>query len=223
MIFADADLEAAIHTAVAAFVFNTGQFCMAGSRLLVERPVYDDVLGALAAAAPHVPVGDPFDEATVVGPMAGPRHLAKVRSYVDAAPARAGHRSWAGPTARAPTASSPPPTVLAGVEQDSPLVQEEIFGPVLTVQPFDTEEEAVRLANGTAYGLAAGLQTTNVARAHRVAARAAGRDRLGQRLGAARPVDAVRRHRAVRATAARTGRRRSTSTCRPSPSSVALA
>ncbi|HEY6793435.1 MAG TPA: aldehyde dehydrogenase family protein [Kineosporiaceae bacterium] len=169
IIFADADLEKAINTAVAAFVFNTGQFCMSGSRLLVERPVYDVVVDALGEASVHVPVGDPFTEGTVVGPMAGPNHLAKVRSYLDAAVRTAGVRVLGGGT--------PPeagffvrPTVLADVDQESVFVQEEIFGPVLTVQPFDTEEAAVRLANGTAYGLSAGLQTSDVTRAHRVAA-----------------------------------------------------
>jgi acyl-CoA reductase-like NAD-dependent aldehyde dehydrogenase len=78
IIFADANLEAAINTAVSGFVFNTGQFCMAGSRLLVERPVYNTVLEALGAACGHVPVGDPFVESTVIGPMTGPRHQQKV-------------------------------------------------------------------------------------------------------------------------------------------------
>jgi acyl-CoA reductase-like NAD-dependent aldehyde dehydrogenase len=168
LIFADADLEKAIHTAVAGFVFNTGQFCMSGSRLLVERPVYDDVVGALAGACPHVPVGDPFQESTVVGPMAGAKHLAKVRSFLDRA-ASDGLDAFAGGTV--PDAGFfAAPTVLAGVEQSSPYVQEEIFGPVLTVQPFDTEAEAVAMANGTRFGLAAGLQTSDVTRAHRVAA-----------------------------------------------------
>ncbi len=175
LIFADADLEAAINTAVAGFVYNTGQFCMAGSRLLVQRPVYEDVVNALAGACGHVPVGDPFDEGTVVGPMTGQRHLDKVRSVLNQARQNGvkvlgdnpvetvaditGGGYWTGPT------------VLADVAQDSAFVQEEIFGPVLTVQPFDTEDEAVALANGTSYGLAAGLQTTNIARAHRVADR----------------------------------------------------
>jgi acyl-CoA reductase-like NAD-dependent aldehyde dehydrogenase len=173
LIFADADMESAVRNAVNGFVFNTGQFCMAGSRLLVERPVYGEVVAALEAACNHVPVGDPFDEGTVVGPMTGPRHLAKVRSFLDRAyddevqilgdkralPGDGGF--WAAPA------------VLADVAQDSPFVQEEIFGPVLTVQPFDTEDEAVRLANGTSYGLAAGLQTGSIARAHRVAAQLA--------------------------------------------------
>ncbi|TMR96243.1 aldehyde dehydrogenase family protein [Nonomuraea basaltis] len=168
IIFADADLEAAINTAVAAFVFNTGQFCMSGSRLLVERPVYDTVVEALHGAAQHVPVGDPFAEGTVVGPMAGPRHLAKVRSYLDRA-ATAPVQVVSGP-AHGGGGFFVPPTVITGVTQDSPFVQEEIFGPVLTVQPFDTEDEAVALANGTPYGLAAGLQTRDITRAHRVAA-----------------------------------------------------
>ncbi|MGP4112787.1 aldehyde dehydrogenase family protein [Streptomyces sp. 4N509B] len=176
LVFADADLDAAVHTAVSAFVYNTGQFCMSGSRLLVERPLYEDVVTALGAACAHVPVGDPFAEGTVVGPMAGPRHLRKVRDVLeraakdgvtvlgDAEPAVAG-----GDAGRGGFWISP--SVLTGVEQESPYVQEEIFGPVLTVQPFDTEEEAVRLANGTPYGLAAGLQTRDLTRAHRVAAR----------------------------------------------------
>jgi acyl-CoA reductase-like NAD-dependent aldehyde dehydrogenase len=168
LIFADADLEAAINTAVSGFVFNTGQFCMAGSRLLVERPVYDTVVGALRGAVQHVPVGDPFAEGTVVGPMAGPRHLAKVQSYLDLA-ANAPVEVASGP-ARNGGGFFVPPTVITGAAQDSPFIQEEIFGPVLTVQPFDTEEEAIALANGTRYGLAAGLQTTDLRRAHRVAA-----------------------------------------------------
>ena len=176
IVFADADIEKAIGTAIAGFVFNTGQFCMAGTRLLVQRPVYEDVLGALSGAIGHVPLGDPFDESTVIGPMTGPRHLAKVRSFLDQV-------DRSGAAAKAICAGEPQlstdlsggfwtaPTLLADVDQDSAFVQEEIFGPVLTVQPFDTEEDAIRLANGTAYGLAAGLQTTNIARAHRVADR----------------------------------------------------
>ena len=169
IIFADADIEAAVNTAIAAFVFNTGQFCMSGSRLLVERPVYETVIGALAGALPHIPVGDPLADGTVIGPMAGAAHLAKVRSYLDQA-AAAGVRLHDGGDPPGPDGFYASPALLADVEQSSPFVQEEIFGPLVTVQPFDTEDEAIRLANGTAYGLSAGLQTANVSRAHRVAA-----------------------------------------------------
>ncbi len=169
IIFADADLEAAVNTAISAFVFNTGQFCMSGSRLLVERPVYESVIGALAAALPNLPVGDPMAEGTIIGPMAGPSHLAKVRSYLDRA-AAAGVRRHDGGDPPGPAGFYVGPALLADVDQASPFVQEEIFGPLVTVQPFDTEAEAVALANGTAYGLSAGLQTGSIARAHRVAA-----------------------------------------------------
>jgi acyl-CoA reductase-like NAD-dependent aldehyde dehydrogenase len=171
IVFADADPEAAIGTAINGFVYNTGQFCMAGSRLLVERPLYEDVVQAVAAASGHVPVGDPFAESTVIGPMSGPRHQAKVRDVVQRAEASSVRVLGAGSAeSGAEGGFYVRPTVLADVDQSSPFVQEEIFGPVLTVQPFDTEEEAIRLANDTPYGLAAGLQTTNVTRAHRVAA-----------------------------------------------------
>lgn len=173
LIFADADLDAAVTAAINGFTYNTGQFCMAGSRVLVERSVYDDVVEAIAAGSAHVPVGNPFDPGTVVGPMTGPRHLDKVQSFVQRA-AKGGARVLG---ARADSSGSTfdkgyfaMPTVLADVEQDSPFVQEEIFGPVLTVQAFDDEAEAIRLANGTSYGLAAGLQTRDIARAHRMAA-----------------------------------------------------
>ena len=173
IIFDDADLEAAIQTAIQAIVFNTGQFCMAGSRLLVQRGVHDAVLGALEGALPHVPVGAPSDPGTVIGPMAGPKHLAKVSEFLDEAAAAGvaigGRGSTTGDSAQ-DNGLYVRPALLADVSQDSRFVQQEIFGPVLTVQPFDSEEQAVKLANGTAYALAAGLQTTNLSRAHRVAA-----------------------------------------------------
>ncbi|HKT01104.1 MAG TPA: aldehyde dehydrogenase family protein [Rugosimonospora sp.] len=168
IVFADANLEKAIQTAIAGFVFNTGQFCMAGSRLLVQRPIYGAVLDALAGAAPHVPVGDPFEESTVVGPMVGATHLSKVETFLARAAEEQARVFGGGP--REGTGFFVSPAIVADVAQQSRLVQEEIFGPVLTVQPFDTEAEAVALANGTAYGLAAGLQTGDLTRAHRVAA-----------------------------------------------------
>ncbi|GFJ95069.1 hypothetical protein Prum_087110 [Phytohabitans rumicis] len=170
LIFADADLDSAAHAAVSGFVFNTGQFCMGGTRLLVQRPVYDEMLARVAGAAGGVPVGDPLAPHTVVGPMAGQRHLDKVKSYVQLGVTEEGATLVAGGhRVESLDGYFFAPTVLADVRQDARVVQEEIFGPVLTVQAFDTEEEAVALANGTAFGLAAGLQTSDLGRAHRVA------------------------------------------------------
>ena len=170
IVFEDADLAQAVDAVIKAFVFNTGQFCMGGPRLLVHRSRYQGILEILGQAVPGIPVGDPFDEATVIGPMAGARHLEKVEDYVRVARSEGGRVVTGG--ARVPGHGFfHQPTVIADLPADSRVVREEIFGPVLTVQPFDTEDEAVELANSTAYGLAAGLQTRDVARAHRVAAR----------------------------------------------------
>jgi acyl-CoA reductase-like NAD-dependent aldehyde dehydrogenase len=171
IIFDDADVEKAVGAAIKGFVFNTGQFCMGGPRLLVAASLYDTVIGALAEAVPHVPVGDPFDPNTVVGPMAGERHRAKVEEYVAMAGDDGGRIVVGGERLDLGGGFYYKPTVIADLPNTSRVVQEEIFGPVLTVQSFETEDEAVAMANGTPYGLAAGLHTQNVARAHRVAAR----------------------------------------------------
>jgi len=171
IVFEDADLEKAVGAIIKAFVFNTGQFCMGGPRLLVARPVYSTLLGILADAVPGVPVGDPRDPGTVVGPMAGEKHLKKVEEYVDLARKEGARIVCGGERLDLDGGFYYKPTVIADLSNDSRVVQEEIFGPVLTVQPFDTEEEAVALANSTPYGLASGVQTTNLARAHRVADR----------------------------------------------------
>ncbi|MCX4854802.1 aldehyde dehydrogenase family protein [Streptomyces canus] len=171
IVFEDADLEKAVGAIIKAFVFNTGQFCMGGPRLLVARSVHSTLLGILAEAVPGVPVGDPRDPGTVVGPMAGEKHLKKVEEYVDLARKEGGRIVCGGERLDLDGGFYYKPTVIADLSNDSRVVQEEIFGPVLTVQPFDTEDEAVALANSTPYGLASGVQTTNLARAHRVADR----------------------------------------------------
>ncbi|WP_433920157.1 aldehyde dehydrogenase family protein [Streptomyces canus] len=171
IVFEDADLEKAVGAIIKAFVFNTGQFCMGGPRLLVARSVHSTLLGILAEAVPGVPVGDPRDPGTVVGPMAGEKHLKKVEEYVDLARKEGGRIVCGGERLDLDGGFYYKPTVIADLSNDSRVVQEEIFGPVLTVQPFDSEDEAVTLANSTPYGLASGVQTTNLARAHRVADR----------------------------------------------------
>ncbi|MEU1474714.1 aldehyde dehydrogenase family protein [Streptomyces sp. NPDC005760] len=171
IVFEDADLQKAVGAIIKAFVFNTGQFCMGGPRLLVARSVYSTLLGILADAVPGVPVGDPRDPGTVVGPMAGDKHLKKVEEYVDLARKEGGRIVCGGERLDLDGGFYYKPTVIADLSNDSRVVQEEVFGPVLTVQPFDTEDEAVALANSTPYGLASGVQTTNLARAHRIADR----------------------------------------------------
>jgi phenylacetaldehyde dehydrogenase len=170
IVFEDANLDKAIGSAIKAFVFNTGQFCMGGPRLLVARPLYETVVDILADAVRGVPVGDPRAPETVVGPMAAARHLKKVEEYVALARSEGGRVVCGGERLDLNGGFYYLPTVIADLDNTSPVVQEEVFGPVLTVQPFDTEDEAVALANSTPYGLAAGLQTTDLARAHRVAA-----------------------------------------------------
>ncbi|MFD5539897.1 aldehyde dehydrogenase family protein, partial [Streptomyces sp. NPDC127079] len=171
LVFEDADLEKAVAAVIKAFVFNTGQFCMGGPRLLVARPVYATLLGILAEAVPGVPVGDPREAATVVGPMAAEKHLRKVEEYVELARKEGGRIVCGGERLDLNGGFYYRPTVIADLPNDSRVIQDEIFGPVLTVQPFDTEDDAVALANSTPYGLASGVQTGNLARAHRVAAR----------------------------------------------------
>ncbi|MEW1821684.1 aldehyde dehydrogenase family protein [Arthrobacter sp. NPDC080031] len=171
IVFADADLEKAIGTVIGAFVFNSGQFCMGGPRLLVERPIYDTVLGILKDAVAGVPVGDPTNPETVMGPLASRKQLEKVAGYVEAARAAGGQIITGGEELNINGGFFYAPTVIAGLDNSSPAVREEIFGPVLTVQPFDTEEEAIEMANSTPYGLASGVQTSSISRAHRVSSR----------------------------------------------------
>ncbi|MGF0176503.1 aldehyde dehydrogenase family protein [Streptomyces sp. Marseille-Q5077] len=171
LVFEDADLEKAVGAIIKGFVFNTGQFCMGGPRLLVARQVHSTLLGILADAVPGVPLGDPRGPETVIGPMAGERHLRKVEEYVELARKEGGRIVCGGERLDLDGGFYYKPTVIADLPNDSRVIQEEIFGPVLTVQPFDSEDEAVELANSTPYGLASGIQTGNLARAHRVADR----------------------------------------------------
>ncbi|MFT4307559.1 MAG: aldehyde dehydrogenase family protein [Microbacterium sp.] len=171
ILFADADLDAAVNTVITAFVFNTGQFCMAGPRLLVERPVYETVLQILEQAVGQVPIGRPLEEGTVIGPLVSAAQRDRVERTVREAVAGGARLVAGGERIELDGGYYYAATVLADLPQDAPIVQEEVFGPVLTVQPFETEDEAVALANGTPYGLAAGLQTSDISRAHRVSAR----------------------------------------------------
>ncbi len=173
VVFADADLEAAVNGVVAGVFAATGQTCIAGSRLVVHESVRTELLERLVARARTIKLGDPKDPGTEMGPVATEAQFAKIGAMVEAAVA-GGARMLvgAGHGVQLPERGRfAAPTVLDGVAADAEIAQEEVFGPVLVVQTFAEEDEAVALANGTAYGLAAGIWTSDVRRAHRVAGR----------------------------------------------------
>ena len=170
VVFADADFERSVDAVLAQIFTLNGQRCTAGSRLIAEDSVYEDLVQAVAARARSIRVGDPFDEATELGPLIRPEHHARVLEYLDSAVAD-GARLLAGGKRpdSLPEGNFLEATVFADVTPEMRVFREEIFGPVLVATPFSTEEEAVRLANATDYGLAAYVWTDELTRAHRVA------------------------------------------------------
>ncbi|WP_415947791.1 aldehyde dehydrogenase family protein [Streptomyces sp. KLOTTS4A1] len=175
IVFADADLDAAEELAFFGIFYNKGEICTAGSRLLLHRSVHDEMVERLVARAAALSPGDPRDPATLFGPLAHRGQFEKVASYVELG-RKEGATLRAGGEGCVPEGTSGEglyfrPTVFTGVDPRMRIAQEEIFGPVLGVIPFDTEEEAVRIANDSAYGLAAGVHTRDLTRAHRVASR----------------------------------------------------
>ncbi|MGW2741004.1 5-carboxymethyl-2-hydroxymuconate semialdehyde dehydrogenase [Streptomyces sp. NPDC001450] len=169
VVFADADLDAALDSVVFGVFSLNGERCTAGSRVLVERPVYEEFTRRLAERAAHVRVGLPSDPATEVGALVHPEHYARVLDYVEIGKKEA--RLVAGGTrpGHLPEGNYLQPTVFADVERDARIFQEEIFGPVVAVAPFDDEAEAIELANATQYGLAAYIWTSDLKRGHRIA------------------------------------------------------
>ncbi|WP_288900257.1 aldehyde dehydrogenase [uncultured Sneathiella sp.] len=168
IVFEDCDPEAAANGIIAGIFAATGQTCMAGSRLLIQRSVMDEVLGRVIARAKTIRMGDPRDPDTDMGPVANAQQFAKVTGMIQEALAEGAVLACGGPE-DAPDGLFVAPTILTNVTPDMTIVQEEVFGPVLTVLPFDTEEEAIQLANNTDFGLAAGIWTLNIHRAHRMA------------------------------------------------------
>jgi 5-carboxymethyl-2-hydroxymuconic-semialdehyde dehydrogenase len=169
VVFADADLDAAIDSTLFGVFSLNGERCTAGSRILVQRPVYGEFVERYAARARNIVVGDPSDRRTEVGALVHPEHYAKVMGYVERGKREARLVAGGGRPEGLGTGNYVSPTVFADVPPDASIFQEEIFGPVVAITPFDTEDEALELANGVKYGLAAYLWTTDLERAHRFA------------------------------------------------------
>ncbi|MBX2861329.1 MAG: aldehyde dehydrogenase [Vampirovibrio sp.] len=168
IIFEDADLEEALPTAIRAAYRNQGEICLAGSRLLVEHSIYNDVLDRLLPEIQAIRVGNPQDLNTQMGAIISPEQLAKVQSYITLG-AQEGNVLCGGERLKDfPDGNFLTPALIADVPPDSRIATEEIFGPVLTVTPFKSEEEAISIANNTPYGLSTSIWSQDVNRCHRV-------------------------------------------------------
>lgn len=170
VVFADADLDAAASAAAWGCFYNSGETCHASTRLLAERSVVDQLIEKIRAVTEReITLAHPLDPSTQIGALIEDSHLGKVLGMVEAGMRDGATRAFGGERVMAETGGYyVSPGVFVTPSNDNALAQQEIFGPILTVIPFDTEEEAVRIANDTIYGLAAGVFTTNMNRAHRV-------------------------------------------------------
>nr|WP_271213301.1 aldehyde dehydrogenase [Rhodococcus wratislaviensis]GLK40361.1 aldehyde dehydrogenase [Rhodococcus wratislaviensis] len=174
IVFDDADLDVAVPMAIRAIFGGNGQVCLSGSRLLVQNSIMDEFLDRFTEEAKKLTVGDPKDPSNFLGPLIEQRHLEKVHGYVELAQEEGGKVVTGGSRLTDDARAKGfyyPPTVITGLTNDSRTAREEIFGPVETVLGFDTEDEALRIANDSPYGLAGILFTDNLNRAHRMAAR----------------------------------------------------
>jgi aldehyde dehydrogenase (NAD+) len=169
IIFADANLDRAARNAASGIFFNAGQVCSAGSRVLVERSAYDEVVDRLVARAKTIKVGSPDAPDTTMGPVVSASQMKTVLKYIDIGKSE-GASAVIGGARLEQKGYYVQPTIFAKVAHEMRISQEEIFGPVLSVIPFDNEQDALRMANGTAYSLAAGVWSADISRVHRMAA-----------------------------------------------------
>ncbi len=168
IVFDDAMLDNAVRGVVSGIFAATGQTCIAGSRALIHRPIYDEFVDKLLTLAKSARMGNPLDDSTQVGPITTRPQYAKVLEYIDIAKKEGAECLLGGTPATRPECGNGwfvEPTIFAGVKPDMRIAQEEVFGPVLSIIPFDDEDEAVAIANGTIFGLAAGVWTQNISRA----------------------------------------------------------
>nr|CDQ31889.1 Betaine aldehyde dehydrogenase [Virgibacillus halodenitrificans] len=174
IVFADADFETAVDQALNAVFFHAGQVCSAGSRLLIEESIHDEFVEALIERTKQIKLGNGFDENTQSGPMISAEHRAKVEDYVEIGKNEGAKLVVGGKRPDDPALQNGffyLPTIFTNCTSDMRIVQEEVFGPVLTVETFQTKEEAVKLANDTIYGLAGAVWTQDLSKADFVAAR----------------------------------------------------
>lgn len=169
IVFADADLDAALDATVFGVFSLNGERCTAGSRVLVQREIYDDFVAKFAERAKNIRVGLPSDPKTEVGSLVHPNHFDKVMSYIEIGKKEGRLLAGGGRAEGFETGNYVAPTVFADVAPEAQIFQDEIFGPVVAITPFDSDEEALELANNTKYGLAAYVWTTNLKRAHNFA------------------------------------------------------
>ncbi|HET7719983.1 MAG TPA: aldehyde dehydrogenase family protein, partial [Acidimicrobiales bacterium] len=169
IVFEDADVKKAVAAFVSVWGFHSGQICTAPTRAVVHRSIYDQVVEALAAAAPTLKVGDPWQPDTIVGPVISGAHRDRIEGYVKAGVDEGAELVAGGSRPDVATGFYCAPTLLAGCSNDMRVVREEIFGPVLVVVPFDDEDEAVAIANDSDYGLYDYVFTEDSAKAFRVA------------------------------------------------------
>ncbi|MEO8074059.1 MAG: aldehyde dehydrogenase [Acidobacteriota bacterium] len=173
IIFADCDYEEMLETTVRSSFANQGQICLCGSRIFVERPLYENFCGDFVEKVSKLKIGDPLDAETNVGAVVSQLHLGKILSYIDLAREEGGTVLLGGNRVKLDSRCANgyfiEPTIIENLAYDCRTNQEEIFGPVVTITPFDVEDEVLKYANSVEYGLSATVWTENLSRAHRVA------------------------------------------------------
>jgi aminomuconate-semialdehyde/2-hydroxymuconate-6-semialdehyde dehydrogenase len=174
VVFGDCDFDLAIATSIQSSFSNQGEICLCGSRIFVEQPLYNKFVDEFVQRTKKLVIGDPLDGKTNVGAMISSNHVSKVMGYIELAKQEGGQILCGGKritvNGRCENGYFIEPTVIVGLDHQCRTNQEEIFGPVVTITPFDTEEDAIQFSNSTPYGLSATIWTENLKRAHRVSA-----------------------------------------------------